>query len=619
MPELALAVTAIAAIKAYVALQHLALWLSGGRRADLAFALTCAPMAAYDLAAAGLYRASSVAEGAEFQHLQMVTLVAASAAFLWFTAEYTRRIPRRLAWIAAIPFSATSVVALFDRSGLVFDPSRPAVKQVVLPFGIELTYLEAGAGPLVAIQSLIGVGVFAAALTAGIRQYRSGERSEAVPLLVALGVLFLSVINDDAVALGIYEFAYTLEFAYLSLVVAMALALMRQLASAAALERRLRESEERLRHAERLEALGTLAGGIAHDFNNLLAPIVGHAELALAQLSPGHPARPDLVGILRAGESAARLTRQLLQVAAGPGPGAGPTDLGALVREFRPVLRGLLGPDIRLEIETAEGLPPVPIDPGHAQQVLLNLAANARDAMPHGGSVRVAVGPAGSDGVALTVEDTGCGMDPEVAARAFDPFFTTRDRSRGTGLGLATTHRIVSAAGGEIRLHSRRGAGTRFEITLPAAPAQAAGGPEAGEPPSSRAPVPAGGGRVVLVVEDDDAVRAVVRRVLDRAGYRVLDAETPERGLELEARHAGPIHCVVTDVLMPGMDGYRLAAALRSRRPEIGVVLISGHTEDRAPAADRDAAPGVLLPKPFSAQALAVAVARAASRCPPSS
>lgn len=354
-------VTVVAAIKACVALQHFAIFAAGGgRRRDLAFAITCGCIAGYDLAAAALYRSTSVAEAAEFQHLQVAALVAGSAAFLWFTAEYTRQIPRRLAWLAGGMLTATALVALFDRSGLVFDASRAAVKRVTLPFGPELIYVEAAAGPLVVVQSVIGIGVLAGAVAAAVRQFRGGERREAGPLLFALAVLSLAVVSDGAVATGLYTFPYTLEFAYLSLVVVMALTLVRQLAQAAALEARLRENEARLRHAERLESLGTLAGGVAHDFNNLLAPIMGHAELALDQLDRDHPARADLVGILRAGESAARLTRQLLQVAAGPGSGSGPTDLETLLRDFRPVLRGLLGHRIRLETEVEPGLPRSP-------------------------------------------------------------------------------------------------------------------------------------------------------------------------------------------------------------------------------------------------------------------
>ncbi len=608
-------VTVVAAIKACVALQHFAIFAAGGgRRRDLAFAITCGCIAGYDLAAAALYRSTSVAEAAEFQHLQVAALVAGSAAFLWFTAEYTRQIPRRLAWLAGGMLTATALVALFDRSGLVFDASRAAVKRVTLPFGPELIYVEAAAGPLVVVQSVIGIGVLAGAVAAAVRQFRGGERREAGPLLFALAVLSLAVVSDGAVATGLYTFPYTLEFAYLSLVVVMALTLVRQLAQAAALEARLRENEARLRHAERLESLGTLAGGVAHDFNNLLAPIMGHAELALDQLDRDHPARADLVGILRAGESAARLTRQLLQVAAGPGSGSGPTDLETLLRDFRPVLRGLLGHRIRLETEVEPGLPPVPLDPGHAQQILLNLAVNARDAMPAGGAFRITVRRGPEGWVRLAARDTGCGMDVEVAKRAFDPFFTTRDRGRGTGLGLATVHRIVVSAGGEIHLASRPGEGACFEITLPAAPA-------ATTPP--RDPVPTGpeprrpavaAGRTVLTVEDDPAVRAMLRRALDRAGYRVIDAETPERGLELEARHAGPIACLLGNVLMPGMDGYRLAEVLRKRRPGIGVVLISGHTDDRAPEGSRAAPCETLLRKPFSARALVAAVDQAVRR-----
>ena len=372
--------------------------------------------------------------------------------------------------------------------------------------------------------------------------------------------------------------------------------------------------EQQLRQAQKMEAVGRLAGGIAHDFNNILTAITGYADLLLEDLAPNDPRRQDAEEIHKAADRAAGLTRQLLAFSRQQVLQPRVVDLNALVSELEKMLRRLLGEDVTLATVLAPTLGRVRADVGQLEQVIMNLAVNARDAMPTGGQLTIETGDVEFDGgyaaehypappgkyAMLAVSDTGTGMDPETQAHLFEPFFTTKEKGKGTGLGLATVYGIVKQSGGFIWVYSELGVGTTFKIYLPRVDAAA-------EPMSGHhAPTPvARGSETVLVAEDEAPVRAVARHALERYGYRVLEAASAEAALDVAQRYSGPIHVLLTDVIMPGMSGRDLAARLATLRPETRVIYMSGYTDD---AITRHGVlePGfVFVQKPFTPDALA--------------
>jgi len=375
-------------------------------------------------------------------------------------------------------------------------------------------------------------------------------------------------------------------------------------------ERRL--LEEQLRQSQKMEAVGRLAGGVAHDFNNLLGVILGYSEL-LEQEHPDGPGRPKVEEIRKAAERAAALTRQLLAFSRKQVLDLRVVDLNAVLADTASMLRRLIGEDIDLQIRTAPDLGRVRADPSQIGQVLMNLAVNARDAMPKGGrlvlrTANVEVGdeaarepqaPAPGRYVTLTVSDQGRGMAPDVLSHVFEPFFTTKEIGKGTGLGLATVYGIVKQSGGSIAVQSTPGTGTTFVISLPrveAGPLAPRRGVEAGES--------AAGSETVLLVEDEASLRALAREILEANGYQVIDAGSGAEALAAAARHAGPIHALLTDVVMPGMSGPELAEHLRSRRRGIAVLFMSGYTDDFLDRRGALSADTMLLQKPFTGQDL---------------
>ena len=360
------------------------------------------------------------------------------------------------------------------------------------------------------------------------------------------------------------------------------------------------ELERRLQQAEKLEAIGRLAGGIAHDFNNHLLAIRGYCELAILRLQAGDAgaAEEDVREILLAADRAAGLTRQLLAVGRRQVLMPELLDLNDLLGETVGLLGTLLGPRIELCIVPADDPVLVHADRGQLTQVITNLAANARDAMPGGGAVTIATSAERAEAL-LTVADTGTGMSPATARQAFEPFFTTKGRE-STGLGLATVQGIVDQSGGSIDVETKRGLGTRLTIRLPLV--RHAPEPNARTEPAARHEAPRGG--TVLLIEDTPAVRSVVRAFLESEGYRILEAERGEDALALAAAFGGPIDLVLTDILLPGMDGKQTAEELRSERPGITVLYMSGYTNDP------DLEAGCLPPrtgflqKPFSGEQL---------------
>ncbi len=369
--------------------------------------------------------------------------------------------------------------------------------------------------------------------------------------------------------------------------------------------------EEQLRQSQKMEAIGRLAGGLAHDFNNVLTAIAGYGELALARVPPGDPLRHDLEGIRRSAERAGGLTRQLLTMSRKQMQQPRPMDLNTVVIDMGRMLPRLLGDDIEVVVLPGAHPGTVRADPGQMEQVLLNLCINARDAMVGGGRLTIETenteratppideplgGPSGAC-VALTVTDTGCGMDAETRRRAFEPFFTTKEAGKGTGLGLATVYGIVSQSGGCITCESEPGHGTSFRIVLPLASAVTA-------PAEAVNPAPDGGTETVLVVEDDGTVLELARRFLECYGYRVLTARDAVSALELAASHAGPLDLLLADVVLPGVNGPELARRLVAQRPA-RVLFMSGHADISVLPAEVLDAGAPFLEKPFSAGDLA--------------
>lgn len=352
-------------------------------------------------------------------------------------------------------------------------------------------------------------------------------------------------------------------------------------------------AERRLQHARRLESLGELAGGVAHDFNNILAVIANYTELVRETLSEPAPDRAavdtacdDLEQISRAAERATRLTKQLLAFGRRDITQAEVLDLNHIVTGVHQMLHRTIGEHIHMIIELDPALRPVAADATQVEQILVNLIVNARDAMPTGGTVSIETANAelGDDDVTessppagryvrLRIGDTGCGMPPDVAERAFEPFYTTKPRGSGTGLGLATVYGIVRAAGGDINLYSEPGIGTTITILLPATDQPA-------EPPAASATVTrtaAASDITVLVVEDEDALRQVTTRILTHAGYRVLAAAGGAEAIHLAQTHPEAIDLLLTDVIMPGMLGNEAADRIRASRPDTPVLYMSGY------------------------------------------
>src|SRR5438094_7153667 len=371
--------------------------------------------------------------------------------------------------------------------------------------------------------------------------------------------------------------------------------------------------EQQLRQAQRMEAVGRLAGGIAHDFNNILTAITGHADLLLEDLGHHDPRRADVDEIRRSADRAAGLTRQLLAFSRQQVLQPKVVDLNALVLDMDKLLRRLIGEDVELATVLDPTLGHVTADPGQLEQVIVNLAVNARDAMPQGGKLTLETRNVDLDAsytlehslvkpgpyVQLTVSDSGIGMDEETQAHAFEPFFTTKPRGQGTGLGLAMVYGTVKQSGGFIWVYSEPGHGATFKIYLPRVDAPV----ESAAPP---APVerPPRGSETVLLAEDEPAVRAIARQALERQGYTVLAAPSGADALALAAQHGATIHLLLTDVVMPGMSGRDLADRLTAQRPGIRVLYISGYT-DNAIVRHGMLEPGLAyLQKPFRPDAL---------------
>jgi two-component system cell cycle sensor histidine kinase/response regulator CckA len=376
-------------------------------------------------------------------------------------------------------------------------------------------------------------------------------------------------------------------------------------------ERQLLEAQ--LRQAQKMESVGRLAGGVAHDFNNVLTAIFGYADLVLEDLPPDSAARQDIEEIRKAAERAAALTRQLLAFSRQQVLAPVVLRVNDLVEDIAKMLLRLVGEDIAVRLALARDVGNVRADPGQLQQVLMNLVVNARDAMPTGGKLLIETANAALTEqyaelhqpvvpgayMMLAVSDTGIGMDAETKARIFEPFFTTKEKGRGTGLGLSTVYGIVKQSGGYIWVYSEPGRGTTFKLYFPRVVEPA----EALPPPKEMATL--SGTETILLAEDDEMLRPLSKGLLEKLGYRVLEAENVERALAVASAYAGPIHLLVSDVVMPGASGRELARRLAPTRPDTRVLFVSGYTDD-AVVHHGMLEPGLtFLQKPFTPAALA--------------
>jgi PAS domain S-box-containing protein len=375
------------------------------------------------------------------------------------------------------------------------------------------------------------------------------------------------------------------------------------------------EREDQLRQAQKMEAIGQLAGGVAHDFNNLLTVINVHTDILLHSLGSADPMRGDIEEIARAAARAASLTRQLLTFSRKQVVQPQVLDLARVVTGVEPMLQRLIGEDVEFETRVVGKVAPVLADEGEIEQVLINLVVNARDAMPQGGRLRVEVKNVTVDAelsarhpslpmgeyVQLTVIDSGMGMTSETMARAFEPFFTTKEPGRGTGLGLSTVYGIIKHSGGTITVDSVAGAGTTFSIYLPTTAPDSDRRP-AGVVERRHASV---AGETILLVEDEDSVRKLARRVLESQGYTVLESINGEDALRMATDYAGVIDLLVSDVVMPELGGRQLAERLTASRPDIEVLFISGYTDDEILRRGLLERGQHLLQKPFTSTALA--------------
>ncbi len=370
---------------------------------------------------------------------------------------------------------------------------------------------------------------------------------------------------------------------------------------------RRRVDEERS-HARRLESLGRLSGGIAHDLNNMLAVISGYGEL-LQRRARAEMEERYLAEILRASDRAAGLTRQLLAFSRREHSQPRGLNLNAVLSGVSGMLERLIGPDVRLVIEPGPSLGHIHADPGQIEQVVMNLVINARDAMPQGGTLTIATrnaeggtpsegGPAAS--VVLSVSDTGTGMDEETRSRIFEPYFTTKESGKGTGLGLATVHGIVSQSGGRIEVDSVVGMGSTFHLHFPLVVRDAA------ETGHATEDAPPGGTEAVLVADDEDAVRGIVVEMLASAGYRTFAARDGREALAFAADRTRPLDLLLTDMLMPGIGGAELAELWAALRPQASVLYMSGYVD--LPERAHLPADAPLLMKPFTATELLRAV-----------
>ncbi len=376
------------------------------------------------------------------------------------------------------------------------------------------------------------------------------------------------------------------------------------------------KAQQRLHQAEKLEAIGQLAGGVAHDFNNLLTPILGHTELLTRTLASDGRAMHHLMEIQRAAKRAATLTKQLLTFTRRGDTLEEPLDLNRILTDMLPLLTHTIGEHIELQFLPGEAIGTVKGEAAQLETAILNLVLNAKDAMPNGGcltlktetvvagqsEIEIPAGTLPGPHVRLRISDTGHGMTPDVQARIFEPFFTTKDKHKGTGLGLPMVHRVVTIMGGFLKVISEPGKGTTFDLYFP----QITPDTKVSDRPVTEEPLELCiGHETLLLVEDDDQIRALALCILQECGYHVLEAKDGETAIAVANRHDEMIHLVITDIMLPKLNGPQLAQALRQRRPTIKVLYVSGVADSSFTQYAKPLNPIAYLPKPYTPSDLA--------------
>ena len=590
------------------------LYARRGRREDLTFSLTCLGIVAYDVAAAGDYAARSVTEGIQWQRAQVVALAFASVALIHFVSDYTGQVERKYRVFFTAYGLVSGLAAAYERVGLFWRLDEPLIKRVALPAGISFSYFEAALGPLGHLQSIVGLLELVLVFVASRRAYGRAQARRARALSIALGVFCLALLNDMCVNLGWYPFIYLLEFGFSGMVVVMVLAIASELVEAGAVLAERHAFEEQMRVAARMESVGRLAGGVAHDLNNQLTPIVAYSEAALTFRRFSPQLWTYFEQISDAANHARELTQQLLAFARRQVLNITVLDLNDFIADAHKMLKRVIPEHTTLEVRLDERASRVRADATQLRQILFNLVLNARDAMPGGGKLEITTThrcsttstlakPEASNFVVLSVKDSGVGMDEATRTRVFEPFFTTKDLPGNSGLGLATVYGIARQHGGQVTVQSSPGNGAIFEVWLP----------EVLDPvvvPERR--VSTGCVKrqqgTVLVVEDEPAVRQLVCSVLTESGFSVLDAATPTLARDLLRRHERFIRLLITDVVMPEMNGPELCNRLRETLPNLPVLFMSGHSVQLLDEKNWTKLKGRFLPKPFSSSDLLAAV-----------
>ncbi len=587
------------------------LYVRRGRREDLTFSLTCLGIVAYDIGAAGVYAARSVAEGAQWQRVQLVSMAFGSVALIHFVSACTGQVGRMSRAFFTIWGLVSGTLGAFERVGLMWRPNEPLIKPIRLPGNITITYFEAATGPLGKVQAVMALLELVVVFVASLRVYGRDTRTRA--LSVSLGVFCAALLNDMFVTLGWYRFVYVLEYGFSAMALVLVLPITGELVEAGVVIAEREALEEQLRVAARMEAVGRLAGGVAHDLNNQLTPIIGYSELALKTRRLGPQLWTYFEQISDAANHARELTQQLLAFARRQVLNICVLDLNELIAEAQKTLKRVIPEHITLEVRLDSRACRVRADATQLRQIVFNLALNARDAMPTGGTLEISTGrrqgslapnkPNQKGFIVLTVRDSGIGMDETTQARVFEPFFTTKSNPSNSGLGLPTVYGIVRQHGGQVSVQSAPGEGATFEVWLPevfdSVPAR-----QQSTPPNSNAPRRG----TVLVVEDETSVRQLVCSVLAESGFSVLDAESPIAARQLVERGQRRIDLLLTDVVMPEMSGPELYDRLRERLPGLPVLFMSGYSVQLLDENRRSQLNGALLTKPFSSSELVSAV-----------
>ncbi len=604
---------ALIGLFASAGLYHLALWWAGRRDLVLLlFAARALVASAFGVVFVMLATAPDIATAERYAVLRITLITLALPLSAWTLSLVSGVRARPYLWFTTIVMVSASVLSLvFPVTAVVLG-----IERIMLPWGETITVLVRGPSPVWVVPLyVLGISVDVFGIWCAFRLWSCDRIGGLLVGIASLGGIAADVVAARVDVAGVRT-AYVgiAPWALWLVLIALQTARAQRARDRQAEEdsrlyrQRQAELEDQARQSQRLETIGRLAGGIAHDFNNLLTVINGRADILVEQLSGDEVARRDARLIREAGERAATLTRQLLTFSRQSVVDVQVVAINESVAAAEDLLRRIIGEDIHLSVLLSAAEPCVSADPGQIGQILLNLAANARDAMPRGGRLSIAVDhvattpmPSGSHAgpwAVLRVSDTGTGMSPEVRARIFEPFFTTKEPGRGTGLGLSVIHGIVSQNGGHVEVASAVNGGTTFSVYLPAVVLPPQTAPRA--VPAFTVP----GSESVLLVEDDSAVRQMVIGMLERLGYRALGAETGAAALRLIESHDGPIELLITDVLMPGMSGPELVRAAHTLRPGLAVLFISGYAPESLNPESISSARAVFLGKPFSASAL---------------